>query len=82
MKKLNIIKHWIKLKKILIVIAGIVSVLLGIGGIIGIVIFGKSQMKTFYLYPGLGLLDLLVVAGFFLIRIGLYGSEKEVKDIS
>jgi hypothetical protein len=76
-------KYWIKIKRILIVIAGIVSVLLGISGIIGIVIFGKPQMKTFYWYIGLGLLDLLLlVIGLFLSRIGLYGSEKDVRDVS
>jgi hypothetical protein len=57
--------------------------LLGILGIVGIVIFQKPEMKSLYWYMGLGLLDLLLIAiGLFLIRVGLYGSEKDVSDVS
>lgn len=53
-----------KLKRMLIIIGGAFSMLLGSGGIIGIVLFQKPEMKSAYMY------------------IGLYGSEKQIGDLS
>ena len=56
-----------------------ITVLLGISGVIGMVIFQKPDMKTVYGYLGLGILDIsLIIVGLFLARIGLYGSERDV----
>jgi hypothetical protein len=55
---------WMKLKRMLIIIGGAFSMLLGSGGIIGIVLFQKPEMKSAYMY------------------IGLYGSEKQIGDLS
>jgi len=61
----------------------VITVLLGISGVIGMVIFQKPDMKTVYGYFGLGILDIsLIIVGLFLNRFRLYGSEKDVRDVS
>ncbi|NIT14716.1 MAG: hypothetical protein GTN99_10895 [Candidatus Dadabacteria bacterium] len=74
---------WIKIKRIIIVIGGVITALLGLGGIIGIIFFGKPEMKSIYWYLVLGFFELLAgLIGLYLIKIGLFGSDKQVSDVS